>query len=247
MATFTPTTWDPAHVGSYITLSNANKTAESGGDSVRSIFGATWGRWYLEYTFPSGTNQFVGICSEQFNLSNVPGLAEHSWALRRATGDIYAEGAGVDAIASGGTTIGLLLDVDARKLQLRRNGVIVGPEITLAGERFFAVFGNTGKCTINCGASAFANAAPGGYFSGFGQRAFAISGNVKNNAGANAARAVRAYRRATGVLAASATSDAGTGNYALTTEFEGEHTLVFLDDDAGTAYNALALDRVTGA
>lgn len=71
-----------------------------------------------------------------------------------------------------------------------------------------------------------------------------ISGNVKDDAGANCARTVYAYRRDTGALVASTVSNAGTGNYTFTTTYDGVHTLVFLDDVAGTTYNALVLDQI---
>lgn len=71
-----------------------------------------------------------------------------------------------------------------------------------------------------------------------------ISGNVKNDLGVNVARKVYAYRRDTGALVASTVSDGGTGSYTVLSNYEGAHTLVFLDDDAGTAFNALVLDRI---
>lgn len=70
-----------------------------------------------------------------------------------------------------------------------------------------------------------------------------ISGTITDDAGAGAARTVRAYRRDTGALVAAANS-ASNGSYVLNCPTLGQHTLVFLDDDAGTAYNALVLDRV---
>lgn len=251
MATFTPTTWDPEKKGSYVTLSNGNKTAQTASGAARSIFGATSGTWYFEFgAFASGSEQCVGIASDLFDVEGVPGLSTstppNSWSIYRASGQIFAGGVELGTVASGGTTLGVLLDVDAKTMRFRRDGVVVGPEISLVGERFFAAFGQGSRCTINCGASAFAHSAPAGYFAGFGVRAFAIAGNVKDDAGANAARVVRAYRRDTGGLVGSAISDGGTGNYTLNTDYAGEHTLVFLDDDAGTAYNALVLDRVTG-
>lgn len=72
-----------------------------------------------------------------------------------------------------------------------------------------------------------------------------ISGNVKDASGANTARLLRAYRRDTGALSGSATSDASTGNYTINCPTVGEHTVIALDDDAGSAYNALVLDRIT--
>lgn len=247
MAILIPTTWNPADKDATVSLSNGNKTAVSTGGSVRSVFGATSGKHYWEYAISSGSDQMVGVATPAAELGYWPGFDQHAWAYEKATGDIYNNGAPVQTVASGGTNIGILLDATAKKLRFRRNGVLVGSDITLTGSVWHAIFGYGSTCVANFGASSFAYSVPAGYSPGLGAFTYEISGNVKDAAGANAARVVRAYRRDTGALAGSATSDAGTGNYALTTEYEGEHTLVFLDDDAGTAYNALALDRVTGA
>jgi hypothetical protein len=60
-----------------------------------------------------------------------------------------------------------------------------------------------------------------------GGDAIALSGNVKDASGANAARKVRAYREDTGIFVGEATSDGTTGNYSITTLYSGAHTLVF--------------------
>lgn len=246
MAILVPTTWNPADKDSTITLSNGNKTAVSAGGSVRSVFGATSGKHYWEYTISSGTAQMVGVATPATNLLYYPGQDATAWAYEKASGSIYNNGAPVQTVAASGTNIGVLLDAAGKKLRFRRNGVLVGTDITLTGSVWHAIFGYGSTCVANFGASAFAYSVPDGYIAGLGALLYTISGNVKDDTGANAARAVRAYDRATGAFSGSTVSDAGTGNYSLTTPFSGEHTLVFLDDDAGAAYNALVLDRVTG-
>lgn len=71
-----------------------------------------------------------------------------------------------------------------------------------------------------------------------------LSGTVKDDTGAFCARTVRAYDRVTGVLSGSAVSNASTGAYTVTTQTVNPHTVIVLDDDAGTAYNALVFDNV---
>lgn len=64
-----------------------------------------------------------------------------------------------------------------------------------------------------------------------------VSGNVKDSAGANAVRTVRAYRRDTGALVGNTTSDA-SGNYSFYTPTLDELTVIALDDHtSGTYYN----------
>lgn len=247
MATFTPTTWNPADKAATVTLSNGNKTAVASGGSVRSVYGVIGGKWYWEYNISSGSDQMVGVATPAAALGNWPGQDAQAWAYEKSSGGIWNNGSTIQTVAASGTNIGILLDATAKTLRFRRNGVLVGSDITLTGSVWHAIFGYGSTCVANFGASSFAYSVPAGYNPGLGVLTYEISGNVKDAAGANAARVVRAYRRDTGALAGSATSDAGTGNYTLATEYDGEHTLVFLDDDAGTAYNALVLDRVTGA
>lgn len=65
-----------------------------------------------------------------------------------------------------------------------------------------------------------------------------VSGNVKDASGSNAARTVRAYRRDTGALVGSTTSNGTTGNYTINCPTLEECTIVALDNAAsGTYYN----------
>lgn len=65
-----------------------------------------------------------------------------------------------------------------------------------------------------------------------------VSGNVKDAAGSNAARTVRAYRRDTGALVGSATSNGTTGNYTIDCTTDTEVTVIAFDNaTSGTYYN----------
>jgi hypothetical protein len=77
-----------------------------------------------------------------------------------------------------------------------------------------------------------------------------LSGNVKDDADANAARVVQAISRQSyggRPVAFSTTSDGTTGNYSLKVPDIGseEWTRLFLDDASGTVYNDLVLGRGT--
>lgn len=71
-----------------------------------------------------------------------------------------------------------------------------------------------------------------------------LSGTVKDGTNTPCARTVRAYDRVTGLLSGSTVSDASTGVFTVTTQTVNPHTVIVLDDDAGTAYNALVFDNV---
>lgn len=68
---------------------------------------------------------------------------------------------------------------------------------------------------------------------------YTLSGNVKNDANANASRRVAAYRRSNGEFVGYAVSDPSTGNWSIGTPYNEEHDIVCLDDTAGTTYNDL--------
>lgn len=71
-----------------------------------------------------------------------------------------------------------------------------------------------------------------------------LTGTVKDDANTLCARTVRAYRRSNGALVGSVVSNAVTGAYSINTQTTDAHTVIVLDDDAGTQYNALVLDKV---
>lgn len=76
----------------------------------------------------------------------------------------------------------------------------------------------------------------------FDDRSPQVSGNIKDSSGANAARTVRAYRRDTGALVGSTTSNGTTGNYTIDCSTDTEVTVVALDNaTSGTYYNDQAV------
>lgn len=62
--------------------------------------------------------------------------------------------------------------------------------------------------------------------------------------GVPVSRTVNLYNRATGELISTTISNVITGYYYLTTTTSGEHFIVTFDDEAGSDYNALILDRL---
>src|SRR5574343_1499770 len=69
-----------------------------------------------------------------------------------------------------------------------------------------------------------------------------VSGVIRDSTGAVCARTVRGYRRDTGALVASTTSDAGTGAYSLVFPTVDEVTVLALDNaTSGTYYNDQAV------
>lgn len=259
MGTLTPTTWNPSDKGASVVLGSGNLAASllSPG-SVRAGYGATSGKWYFELTL-SGNNYTlpgVGLVSAPINVPGgnaYPGVDEQGWSVYCFDGRrIHLNGDQSQYLGAGvpaGTVLGVLLDMDARTIGYRVNGVDKGVAWNLpAGQPIYPMAGaahSTAVSTItaNFGASPFAFPVPAGYHAGFGRPLGAISGNVKDANGANAARTVRLYREDTGALVASGVSDASTGNYSINSPYASTHTVEALPA-AGELLNALVYSGV---
>ena len=240
---FTPTTWNPLDKGATCTLSAGNliATATSTG-SVRSVFGASSGKWYWEITNDSAAGQEftllgVGKSTESVSGTNVyPGTGPDGYAWFAFDGKKYNSGTDTSygsSWSAAGVVIGVALDMDAGTVAFYRNGVAQGTAFTGLSGTFFAMFGGGAGSesvgTANFGATAFAYTPPAGFNAGFGVLVadYALSGTVRDATGALAARKVAAYREDTNALVGTTTSDATTGAYSITTPTDTAHTLVF--------------------
>ena len=167
-----PTTWNPADKAAGVVLTGGNLTASCGtGESVRSTFGATAGKYYWELTYPSGVSGIMaGVATSASNLNSWPGSDAEAWAAESTSGNIYTN-SGITASSSVGaptTTLSVLLDATAKTLKFWADGVDFGVTITLTGSQFYAVTGYSGTITANFGATAFNHTPPVGYEAGFG-------------------------------------------------------------------------------
>ena len=124
MADLVPTTWNPADKDASVTLSDADLTAASTAGGVRSVFGATSGKFYWEITVPDNVGQLVGIGTEDYGIGSWPGSDAESWAFDVSAGVLYNSGSSLATLSgySGVTVISVLLDVDAQTVQLLLDG-----------------------------------------------------------------------------------------------------------------------------
>ncbi len=193
----TPTTWNPSDKHANIVLSGGNLVASrteatNQWDGVRSIFGASSGKYYWEITIttqPSwgtfrGQNFGVGTIAAPLNEHN--GTYDNGWAYAR-TGSIYyvtnniVNTTGVIGFAQG-SIIMIALDMDTGKLWWGVDGVWInggdpsagtGAQYTNLSGTIYALsnlyIGSDGCAqTANFGASALAYTVPSGFQSGFG-------------------------------------------------------------------------------
>ena len=255
MPIFVPTTWNPSDKGSNCTLSNGNLTADgiASGGSVRSVVGVSSGKWYWELKSTGSRRPVTGVMKAASSLGSFPGDDATSWAYYGLSGGKYHASAQSNYGATWGSpsdTIGVLLDMDAGTLAFAKNGVSLGTAFSgISGVVYAATGGDTDSAisntTANFGASPFVHTPPDGYNAGFGGLVASnkVAGVTLNDAGIPAPRRVRVYRRSTGALLAAGTSGAD-GLFELTVDTLDEVYVVGLDDDSGTAYNALIFDRV---
>lgn len=251
----TPTTLDPAAKSTRITLAADELTvtaASSGFSHVRSKLAVSSGKYYVEFARQHPSFMF-GVVPAGASLNMYAGGTGAGVGLYSS--DIYRNDSVVQTLAWGASEqvpFGLLLDADARTVTFKSpaGGALSNTiSIPFSGDIYLAAGSGSsstpsGNITANFGATSFAAPAPQGYAPGFGTVVtYPISGNVKDDSGANAARTVRLYRRSDGMFIGSTTSNPSTGNYSFDSFYGGEIQRIVLDDDAGALYNDL-IDRV---
>lgn len=169
-----PTTWNPADKDSGISLSAGDLTATSTtGGFVRSVFSASAGKHYCEFTFGGGAaGAAVGVANASADLT-WPGASPSGVMYDCDTGYVLSDATTLATGGSNPTVLGLLLDADTRKFKLTLDGVDYGTEISIGFSGSIYVAGGVGSggaasVTANFGASSFAYTVPSGYEAGFG-------------------------------------------------------------------------------
>ncbi len=208
------------------------------------------GKWYVEFNGHTGDMMFgiaqtEVVTSDQYpGQGSVPAMsAGDGW--RAYTGGVFTA-VQTSSNVSGNTRVGLAVDMDAGKCEWHWNGVKSG-EVSFSANRsdlslVVGPFSGHGTTTIIQAGSELYK--PSGY-TYLEIVSYTISGVVRDDADAPCQRSVAAYLRSSKALVATGLSDASTGEFTLGVPTNGEHFIVFLDDDAGTDHNAIILDRVT--
>ena len=180
------------------------------------------GYLYFSYSTTGGNGFSVSATSQQISAnawSHVAAVRSGTTIYLFVDGVLAGSATGVSATFFG-TSASKLLEIgrDGAGTTEYFNGYIDDLRITKSVARY------TGNFTPPAAA--------------FGDRLPQVSGNVKDASGANAARTVRAYRRDTGALVGSATSNGTTGNYTIDCATDVEVTVIAFDNaTSGTYYN----------
>lgn len=168
----TPTTWNPADKGATVSLSDGNLTAAcTSTSSVRSVYGASSGKYYWELTYPFGVSQVtVGVATSLANVNSFAGTDAYAWTVQSDAGHIYHNNSSIGLLPSTpAVTLSVLLDATAKTLVFWTDGSDTGITIDLEGSQFFAIAGYTGTVTANFGQSPFNHTPPSGYAAGLGE------------------------------------------------------------------------------
>lgn len=166
-------TWNPEDMGSTVTLSNNNLTANFDGvDCVRATIGRNSGKYYYELSFSSTSNRMMlGICSDTFDVDgnywrSDDSIFYYSYTGKKYTTDHFAYGE--SSLAS--DIIGVALNLDDREVNFYKNsvpqGVISFNEVSsLTGSVFpvCAIASTQADITANFGATPFTYSIPEGY------------------------------------------------------------------------------------
>lgn len=166
----TPVTWNPADMGTEVSLTNGNLTATSTAAwyrAVRASLGISKGKAYWEVT-PTYHSTVFGIMGPLANLESWVGSDTSGWGVYPINGNLYGSGKNPDWVAtpiSYGSVIGFGLDMDAGTLRIWVNGVDQGIAFTgLTGTVYPASTIYAAGATVNFGATPFVtNPLPDGY------------------------------------------------------------------------------------
>lgn len=184
---FVPTTWDPAKIGSNITLSNGNltetygSTASAGALSLAAITVPA----YFELTINTalgGSTYRVGVATSGTNLNQIGGADSVSWVYDAATGNKVNSGSSTayGTAYGNGANIGIAYNPTTQKVWFRLNGTwqASGDPAADTNEAFSSVSGtlyalasqndNGFNVTANFGATAFSYSVPSGFQAGVG-------------------------------------------------------------------------------
>jgi hypothetical protein len=245
-----PTGWNPAALGSVLTLDpdGVTLTKTSGAGFARSLTSVTTGKWYVEMLRTTLGTWMPGLSNATNNLNQYPGQSS-STSIGMENGTIYGGGGGGDGALATTGWIGLAIDADARTLTYSNAVASATTSIPWSGAIYLAGGADSGATTgslkLNAGQTSFAYTVPSGYTAGFAQIVYyELAGNVLDDAGAPAQRAVWVLRRDTMTPIANTLSDATTGDWSILTAYTGEVIVLCLDDASGTQYNLLAFDKV---
>lgn len=185
------TTWNPSDKSANITLSGSDLTASAtaGTGGVRSVTGKRTGKWYVEFTCTvfTGSLSGVGISALLTSLGAIT-QSSNTQSFVRLSGDIWKAGAVTSPLLNIGSlastdVVCMAVDLTNHQVWFRKNGgswnatsgtdydpTVNGTGIYFQADNSYLAMGsnaNSNVVTVNVGDTAFAQAVPSGYSSGW--------------------------------------------------------------------------------
>lgn len=170
-----PITWSTTDKYGNIVLSNNNLTVnlKSNGASIRTDKSVNSGKYYWEIIFQGSTNFYskvmtIGIAEKDISISNVNSFGKHR-AYVGHTGNKQPGNIAYADIINPGDILGILLDMDNKKLSFRINDKDFGvaftdlPSTNVSPHIFYGSENATTQITANFGAESFTYSIPDGY------------------------------------------------------------------------------------
>lgn len=257
LITWSTTDLSPSGVWAFSGGNTVATESTSSSSSIRATSGKSTGKFYFEISVSAAGafDAFVGFIPSGVAVTNINLVSAY---CLRANGSTV--GFSSPFSFASGDTIGFAVDADAGKAWIRLNGGAwagggdpaagTSPSASglTPGVTWMPAAGADNNSTDHTftakfSPATFQTAAPAGFAAI--SDVYQISGTVRDAAGSFAARSVRAYVRSTGILAATAVSNATTGEYVLPVGSSDHHVVMVLPDGSETAVNAQILDRIT--
>jgi len=165
-------TFDPGALGTGVSLSGGNLTANNSGggwSSARSTIGESTGKWYWEINFSNASAQMIGVGTASAGLSSFVGADSSGWGYFSSDGHTYHSGSS-SAYGSSYTSqwISVLLDMNTSTVSYYVDCTPQGTANTGLGGTVYALGSTDGSnaYTANFGATAFHCTVPAGYNAG---------------------------------------------------------------------------------
>ena len=157
-------TWNPADIGTQLSLSNGDLTVTGGGSwrTVRATIGRNSGKPEFEVTvgIAGGTDNVIGTCTALESLQNYIGFSAQGWGYYGPTGaQVHNTAQTAFGASYGADVLTFSFDFTADTVLVKKNGASQGTfDISsLNGDVFFPAaspFNNGNTATLNAGQTA---------------------------------------------------------------------------------------------
>jgi uncharacterized protein YjdB len=164
-------TWNPNDKSTGFILSNNNMTAGSASavGGIRSTNFKTSGKWYWEVIVSDiGSVMALGVANDSTSLITDTALNLNDQFTYSSNGKIYPGAIGYALSYWSGDTVGIALDIDAKKISFYKNNVLQGERTLPTWTKYYPFYANMSssamsKVTAKFGPAGFQYTPPVGF------------------------------------------------------------------------------------